>query len=67
MQLRHFLTFSNISLPADSGERNVGGEEEGETDNNEDTNNDESDIREESRLFLFIRNWGPITGCRSTI
>ena len=56
------LTFGNVSLPADGGKRNIGGEEKGEANNNEDSDNDKSDIREESGLLFFIRNWCTIAG-----
>jgi len=61
------LTFGDVSLPADSGQRNIGGEEKGKADNNKDANNDESDIGEESGLLLFVGNWGAVAGSGGTI
>jgi len=61
----HF--FGNISLPSDGGKRNIGGEEEGKADNNEDSDNDEGDIGEESGLLLFVCDGGTVAGSGGTI
>jgi hypothetical protein len=64
---REFLTFGNISLPSDGGKRNIGWEEEGKADNNEDADNDEGDIGEESGLLLFVWNGGTVARSGGTI
>lgn len=56
-QVVHWVNlFGDITLPSDGGQRHIGWEEEGEADNNEDSNNDEGDIREEAGLLLLVGN-----------